>query len=163
MKISTMFKAAIPSIALLASASIAGDAMAQDAKAAEKAAKMRQNYMQLVVFEAGPLFGMAKNPDTYDAAAAASAAADLKALASWDYPGAFLEGSSNADLPGKTRTLPAAWEDKAKLEQYFSDLRGAVDNLVAQAGEGPEALGGAVGAMGKVCGDCHKAFRAEKK
>lgn len=137
-------------------------AKAQDVQAAEKAASARQHFMQLVSWEIGPLFGMAKNPDTYDAAVAAQAAADVKALASWDYPGAFVEGSSKADLPGKTRTLPAAFEDRAALVKTFGELRAAVDTLAAQAGDGPEALGAAVGEVGKVCGACHNTFRAKE-
>ena len=76
--------------------------------------------------------------------------------------GAFVEGSSKEDLAGKTRALPAAWEDSEMRVQTFEELRAAIDNVVAQAGNGPEALAAAVTEMGKVCGACHNDFRAKE-
>lgn len=137
-------------------------AASQDTKAAEAAAQARQNFMALVSYQARPLYGMAKDPSTYDAAVAAKAAEELRTLVSWDYMGAYLEGSSKADIPGKTRALPAAWENSEKREQDFAQLRAAVDEVVAQAGNGPEAFGTAVGEMGKICGACHNDFRAKE-
>ena len=127
----------------------------------DKAIATRQGYMKLVVWEAGPLFGMAKGKMDYNADKAKVHAANLKALAQYPVEGLFISGTSNTDRPGKTRTLPAAWKDSAGFKKAFSDWRAAIDGLVAAAGNGKAALGPAVGALGKSCGGCHKPFRAK--
>ena len=128
----------------------------------EKATLARQGYMKLVVWEAGPLFGMAKGDIAYDAAAASEHAKRLQTLS--DYPAVdlFVAGSSNADLPGKTRSLPKIWEDKAGFDKAFTDFDAAVAKVASQAGGGQAELAAAVGELGKSCGGCHKPFRADK-
>ncbi len=127
----------------------------------DKAILARQGYMKLVVWEAGPLFGMAKGAMAYDADVAKARAANLKALSQYPVENLFLPGTSNADRPGKTRSLPAIWKDSAGVANAFKQWRSAIDGVVDAAGKGQSELAAAVGALGKSCGTCHKPFRAK--
>jgi cytochrome c556 len=129
--------------------------------AGAKTITARQGYMQLVSWEAGPLFGMAKGKVAYDAEAASAHAANLHALHQYPFPGLFLAGTSKEDRPGKTRALPDIWTDMAKFETAFSNLGKAIDLVAAEAGKGQAELAAAVGELGKACGGCHKPFRAK--
>ena len=138
-------------------------AMTQDKPdAGEKAIKARQGYMQVVVWEAGPLFGMAKGEMAYDAATATANAANLQALSQYSFSGLFLPGTSKAERAGKTRALADIWADTAKFEQAFENLGVAIAVVAAEAGKGQAELAAAVGEMGKACGGCHKPFRAKE-
>ena len=121
----------------------------------------RQGFMKLVVWEAGPLFGMAKGDMAYDAEAAKTHAANLKAISQYPVTGLFLDGTSNADRPGKTVAKPEIWQDRAKFETAFDNWQTAVAALANVAGDGLPALKAAVGDLGKACGGCHKPFRAK--
>lgn len=138
-------------------------ALTQDkTDAGQKAITARQGYMQVVVWEAEPLFGMAKGEVEYDAERAAANAANLNAIAQYDVGRLFIEGTSKADRPGKTRALADIWADQAKFAQAMDDWRAATANVAAEAGKGQVELAAAVGEMGKTCGGCHKPFRAEE-
>ena len=126
-----------------------------------KAIETRQGYMKLVVWEAGPLFGMAKGDMAYDAGTAKTHAANLKAISQYPVAGLFMSGSSNADRPGKTRALPKIWEDMDGFGKAFTDWRTAVALVANEADKGQPALAAAVGELGKSCGACHKPFRAK--
>jgi cytochrome c556 len=125
----------------------------------EKAITTRQGFMRLVIWNAGPLFGMATGKVAYDAEAAAGHAANLSALSHYSFPDLFLPDTSQADRPGQTCALPAIWEDTAKLDHAFKDFGTAIAALGEVAGNGQPALAAAVGEMGKACGGCHKPFR----
>ena len=129
--------------------------------AGQKAITARQGFMQLVSWEAGPLFGMAKGEVAYDAGAASAHAANLHALYQYPFPSLFLAGTSKDDRPGKTRALPEIWADMAKFEGAFRDVQAAVDLVNAEAGKGQPELAAAVGELGKACGGCHTPFRAK--
>lgn len=128
----------------------------------EGAVKARQAYMQLIQFESGPLFGMAKGDVPYDAEKAAASAANLQALTKYDGSGAWTAGTSKADMPGKTRAEAAIWEDMEKFGAAYMDMVAKIDVLAAQAGEGKDALTAAVSDVGRTCGGCHKPFRAKE-
>jgi cytochrome c556 len=128
----------------------------------DKAIATRQGFMKLVIWEAGPLFGMAKGTVAYDAAAAATHAANLKALYQYPYTGLYLPGTSKTDRPGATRAKAEIWQDWDNFEQAFADVQAAVATLADVAGEGQPALKTAVGGLGKACGACHKPFRAKE-
>ena len=136
-------------------------AMAQDA--GDKAIATRQGYMKLVLWEAGPLFGMAKGEMAYDAKTAEAHAANLKIIASYPVGTLFTAGTSNADYGDKTRSLPKIWEDQSGFTKALTDWQAAVGALGGQVGQSQEALAAAVSEMGKTCGGCHKPYRAEKK
>jgi len=122
----------------------------------------RQGFMRIVLWEAGPLFAMAKGKMAYDGGAAGAHAANLKALTQYPLPSLFVPGTSKADRPGKTRALADIWADKAKLEQAYDNLRAAIGGVASEAGNGQPALAAAVGELGKACGGCHKPFRAKE-
>ena len=90
-------------------------AMAQDA--GEKAVQTRQGFMKLVVWEAGPLFGMAKGEVPYDADIAKKHAANLLILSGYPYADLFVDGTSTADMSGKTEALPKIWEATCKRDK----------------------------------------------
>jgi cytochrome c556 len=137
-------------------------AVGQDQKRLESAIEARQGAMHIHAWEAGPLFAMAKGDAAYDGEAAAERASALKALLNYDETRLFPEGSSNAEMPDKTRALPAIWEKPDEFHQHFEDLRSAVDTLASEAGKGQEAFVAAMGPVGKACGDCHEDFRQKQ-
>jgi cytochrome c556 len=134
-------------------------ASSQDA--GEKATYARQGFMNLVSWEAGSLFAMAKGDTPYDAEVAKSHADRIATLYEYPFPSLFLPGTSKEDRPGKTRALPEIWTDEAGFNQKFNEEKALVATLAEQAGNGQEALAAAVGEIGKGCGGCHKAFRAK--
>lgn len=137
-------------------------AMTQDAQdAGDKAIKARQGFMQVVGWEAGPLFGMAKGDVAYDADTAKAHAANMQALTHYAFPSLFLAGTSKGDRPGKTRAEAKVWEDMAGFEKAMADFAAAADGLVKVAGNGQQELAAAVGELGKSCGGCHKPYRAK--
>jgi len=152
----TLGAAAVCAMALLVPATVS----AQDA--GEKAMWARQGFMNLVSWSAGPLFGMAKGDVAYDPAAAQTRAGYLQALYQLPFPELFVDGTSKADRPGKTRALPEIWSDRAGFEAKFAEIRAAVSTVAAEAGKGQAELAAAVGAMGKVCGGCYNTYRAKE-
>jgi cytochrome c556 len=132
------------------------------ADAGDDAIATRQGYMKLVVWEAGPLVGMAKGKMAYDADAAMEHAAKLKAISQYPVTGLFLPGTSKADRPGKTVAKPEIWADADKFAKAFENWQAAVAVVADVAGDGQKVLAGAVGELGKTCGGCHKPFRAKK-
>jgi cytochrome c556 len=149
------------SIAAICSALIMVPTLAVSQDAGEKAMENRQGLMRLIVWEAGPLFGMASGDMAYDAAAAEAHAANLAALSQYPYPRLFLPGTSDADHPGKSCALPEIWSETAKFSQTYEEFGATIADLGEVAGDGQEALAAAVGEMGKACGSCHKGFRAK--
>jgi len=127
----------------------------------DKAILARQGFFKLVLWEAGPLFGMAKGDMEYNADVAKANAANLKALSQYPVGKLFLPGTSNVDRPGKTRALPELWKDTEGLGKAHRGWLSAIDGVVEAAGKGQNELALAVGALGKSCGACHKPFRAK--
>ena len=76
-------KLKIASAAAFCSAMLLAPNLAVSADPEEKAIATRQGYMKLVLWEAGPLFGMAKGEMAYDAAAADAHAANLKIISQY--------------------------------------------------------------------------------
>ena len=128
----------------------------------EKAIKARQGFMQVVVWEAGPLIGMAKGEVPYDAEQATANAENLDAVLAYDVGRLFIPETSKSDYTGKTRALASIWEEQDAFADSYQELRDRVDVVVAEAGKGQEALTAAVQEMGKACGNCHDDFRAEE-
>jgi cytochrome c556 len=150
--------AAVAAATLSGLAGLATPAQADDA---ERATYARQGLMNLISWEAGPLFGMAKGEVAYDAEAAKAHAANLASLTHYPLPGLFLPGTSKPDRPGKTRALPDIWADPAKFGQAYEAFQAAAAKVAEEADKGQPELAAAVGEMGKACGGCHKPFRAD--
>lgn len=137
----------------------AHDAVAESA--GEKVAEARRAYFKLIGTNMGPLGAMAKGKIDYDADTARLHAGNLAAMTTYNAAPHFAAGTSNADLPGKTRLLPAAFTDNAGFMQDYKDFVGAVEALNAVAGDGKAALGPAVGQLGGTCKACHDDYRAK--
>lgn len=117
--------------------------------------------MQVVLFNARPLFGMIQGKVKYDAKKAQSAANNLKALAAMNNAAMWPKGSNNTAKKGKTRALPAMWEKGSKVGEISKAWKAAVVDLAASAGDGLDKLKPKVAAMSKECSSCHKAYRAK--
>lgn len=132
-------------------------------KATLSAVKARQSLMSLQAFNIGLLGGMAKGDVEYDAAAASAAAGNLAALATMDQSRMWPPGSDNATLGDDvTEALPAIWAADSKIGADAMALAEATAALQAAAGEGLDALRGAIGPVGKACGSCHETYRQAK-
>lgn len=115
--------------------------------------------MQLYAFNLGTLGAMAKGEMDYDAGAASAAASNLASLASLNQMGYWTPGTSSDDLPEESRALPAIWQEGSKAAEIGGSFAEAAAALAAVAGDGKDAMAGAIGPVGKACGDCHKAYR----
>ena len=134
-------------------------ALTQDA--GEKAVEARQGFMSVVVYEAGPLFGMAKGDIAYDAEAAATHAGNLAAITDYGFPHLFVDGTSMDELGDTTEALPAIWEKPEEFAEAWEALGTRASGVVEVAGDGQEALAAAVSELGKACGNCHDDFRKD--
>lgn len=131
-----------------------------NAKAIAAAVKARQSQMTLYSFNIGLLGGMAKGEIEYDADAASAAAANLAALSQLDQSRLWPMGSDNEAL-GKdaTEALPAIWAPDSKVGEKAMAMTTAALAMQDAAGQGLEALRGAIGPLGKSCGGCHEDYR----
>jgi len=66
-------------------------------------------------------------------------------------------------MPGKTRAKVEAWTTYPEVANKHKALVDAATKLSAVAGDGLDALKGAIGPVGKSCGGCHKPFREPAK
>ena len=119
--------------------------------------KQRQAKMILQVKYFGPLVAMAQGKAPYNAAVVQRNAGYVDNLTrmSWD-------GWDPSTRNVESRTLPAAFDNKAKFDQYVSRLENEAAKLVAVSKSGDEAAVKAqIAAVGKVCGGCHDDFRSK--
>ncbi|MCI4660448.1 MAG: cytochrome c [Neomegalonema sp.] len=145
--------------ALIAATAFAGLTATAQADA-EQVIKARQGYYQMVLSNFGPLVGMAKGQVDYDAATAQKFADNIAKLGSLDNGHLWLPGTDNEAMAGKTRALPAIWQD-GKIGEKAMAFKTAVTGLQDAAGQGLDALRPAVGALGNSCKGCHESYRAE--
>lgn len=127
----------------------------------DDAIKARRAYYQVVKFNAGPLFGMAKGKVAYDAKKAQTFADNLKAMTAMKNSAMWPKGSDNTAKKGSTRALPAIWSTYPDIVNKSKAYVQAVTELAAAAGKGADALKPKVAALGASCAACHKAFRAK--
>ena len=144
-------------IAVVATAVIAGS----HAGPHDAAIKARKSHMQLYSHNLGLLGGMAQSKIEYDAGAAQAAATNLALLSQISQARYWPQGSDNSAVEG-TRALPALWEDMSGVMAAAGKVTEAAAAMDAAAGNGLEALQGAMGALGGACGGCHKAYRVEQ-
>ena len=131
-------------------------------KAAEKAIGARKAQMQLYSFNLGQLGAMAKGEVEYNAEVAAAAANNLAALTALNGMAMWPQGTDSTAMPGKTRAKVEAWTTWPAIAKDSEAATVAAANLAAVAGDGLDALRGGIGAVGKSCGGCHKAYREEE-
>lgn len=119
--------------------------------------KQRQAKMILQGKYFGPMAGMAQGKVPFNAAVVQRNAGFLDNLTrmAWD-------GYDPSTKDEKSRTLPVAYENKAKFNEYVSRMENEAAKLVAVSKSGDEAAVKAqIGAVGKVCGSCHDDFRSK--
>lgn len=148
------FAAALVALAFLVTASAGDDPL-------EDAIKARRGYMQVVKFNAAPLFEMAKGKIEYDAEAAKTYANNLQATAMMRNGAMWPEGTDNVSYAGKTRAMPEAWTTYPKVTEANQVWIDATGELAKVAGDGLDALRSKIGAVGEGCKGCHDDFRAE--
>lgn len=130
----------------------------------DKAIKARQGMFQVYSFNMGILSAMAKGKRDYDAEIASEAANNLLAAVSLGQSQLWPQGSDN-ESPGNatTRALPSIWSTFPKINEKSDALKTAAAALAPVAGDGLDALKGAIGDVGAGCKGCHDDYRAEKK
>ena len=121
--------------------------------------KARQAQMQIQAFNLGILGAMAKGEAEYNADSAVLAANNIVLAASIHQPQAWAPGSDNSAVEG-TRALPAIWQNFPDVGEKSAELQAAAKAMKAVAGNGKEAIGGAMARLGGACSACHKAYRA---
>ena len=124
----------------------------------ETAQKLRESHMKLMGAHLGVICNMAKGATEYDADIAAASAETLAALASGADGNYWVEGSSSEDL-ADSRALPAIWEKRDDFDAKADALAQAAMAMRDAAGTDLAALQGAMGGLGRACGDCHEAYR----
>lgn len=127
-----------------------------------KEIKARKAVFQVYGYNMGLLSGMAKGKIDYDAQTAIDAAWNLNAASMMKNGTMWPPGSDNGQVEG-TRALPEIWSTYPAIVEKGEALTVASEALVAVAGNGLEALQGAIGDVGNSCKGCHDDFRAKKK
>ncbi|GAB5446103.1 c-type cytochrome [Gymnodinialimonas sp.] len=137
---------------------LATGALAQDRNPAVDA---RQGHMQIMSLNLGILGNMARGNTDYDAAVAQAAADNLVAMGMVSQRFYWPPGTDSENYEG-SRALPALWENQALVFEIGGRYTPAAEALAAAAGQGLDAMRGAIGPVGAVCGDCHEAFQQER-
>lgn len=122
----------------------------------------RQGMFKIMGLNVGILGGMARGNIPYDADAAQVAAANLVAVSAINLLNMFPAGSDNTAV-ATTRAQPAIWENIPDVGEKWAAFGTAAAGLQAVAGNGPEALGPAIGALGGTCQACHEAYRGPER
>lgn len=147
-------------VAMTMVAGVAGNAIAESPH--DGAVKARKADMQMRAFNLGILGAMAKGKVEYNAKAASAAAHNLKVLSTLNASAMWPQGS-DADAYGDgTTASPAIWSTYPKIVEAAKAFVAAADAMDAAAGKDLASLQGAIGAVGKSCGGCHKPFRVKK-
>ena len=144
----------ILTIAVCFAAAASTASVAQDVDGAIKA---RKAHMQLYSHHLGVLGAMAKGETDYNAELAAAVAGDMAKLTSMMQASYWPPNSDNTAAEN-TRLLPAAWENMDDILKISQDLGAASANLAAVAGDGLDALRGAMQPGGATCVACHKPY-----
>ena len=155
----------LPIILGLCSAILLAPALAvtqEKTKQGQNAIDARQGFMRIVVWEAGPLFAMAKGDIPYDAEQAIANAQDLDTITDYNVGELFIPDTSKSVYTGDTRALAKIWEEPDKFAAEFQDMKDKVAVVAEEAGRGKDALAAAVQELGKSCGNCHDSYRAEE-
>jgi len=145
---------------MVAALTLAGVTLAQaGGHDGNPAVNARQAHMKLYAFNLDAIGAMAKGEVGYDADAAQGSANNLLALATMNQDAYWAPGTSTAELGNETRALPSIWEDGSRLGDIGVQLIEAASQLAAAAGEGQDALLGAIRGVGGACSACHRNFR----
>ena len=135
-----------------------GSALAADT---DPAVKARQALMQLYAHYLGQLGGMAKGQVEYDAEKAQNAANSLNALMGVSQQAMWAPGTDRETLGNQTGALKVMWTTFPAVLEKSKEGAAAAANMASVAGNGLDAVRGAIGAVGKSCGGCHELYRAK--
>lgn len=151
--------AAAAGIALLASANAAISGEPE-----EQAAKARQALMQVYAFNLGQLGAMVKGEAEYNADLAKASADNLVKATSMNGMAMWPKGSSMDDegMAGKTWAKADILADGSDVGEKAKAMREAAAQMAEVAGNGLDAVKGAMGGVGGGCKACHEKFRAPK-
>ena len=132
------------------------------AEATNKTVKHRRAYFQVVLSNAGPLFGMLKGKVDYDAGKAQTFANNLKLLIEMKNGHLWAKGTDNVALKGQTRALPAIWAADSDVGAKSKAWKESVVALAGDAGKGKDAMIAKMKLVGAACSACHKKYRAKE-
>lgn len=150
MKIASSFTA------LALAGAVATTAMAQDGPSAPQKARVGQMY--IIAINLGVLGGMAKGEVAYDPVQAQAAANSIAAITLINQEPLWPEGSDEFST-GHGRALPEIWDKLPDFQMKWGAFAQAAAAMQAAAGQGPQAIGGAMRDLGGSCQACHKAYR----
>lgn len=125
------------------------------AQTADRAIKYRQGIMGAQGWHMGVLGGMAKGTRPYDKDAAMRSAKFVDQLIEMPLDG-FGPGTERG---APTKAKPEIWQQKAKFDKNAQDAKVETAKLAAAAGNGLDALRGAIGPVGRACQNCHDDFQ----
>lgn len=131
-------------------------AIAQDYKNQIKA---RQGVMWTIALNLGTLGAMAKGEMAYDADEASAAGQSIHGVSMVHIATLFPEGSDGGMNDG-TRAKAEIWEMMGGFEEKWGAFGMAAEKAAAEAGNGKDALGPILGALGGSCKACHDDYRA---
>jgi cytochrome c556 len=148
--------AAIAGLAMYSIASLAED---KQPSKAEQAIKYRQSVYKVILWNFGPMAGMAYGKIPYDATDFARRAERVATMAPM-----LLEGyppGSNTDAP--TRAKPEVWQNFDEFTRLMHNMEDKAAAVAEVAKEGNlDKSRAAVSELGDACKACHDKFRAEK-
>ena len=145
-------------------AMVAGATAAISGEAEERAVKARQALMQVYAFNLGQLGAMVKGEMEYNADLAKASADNLVKATTMNGMAMWPKGSSMDDegMAGKTWAKADIWADGSDVGEKAKALREAAAQMAEVAGNGLDAVKGAMGGVGGGCKGCHEKFRAPK-
>jgi len=143
---------------------VAGATAAISGEAEERAVKARQALMQVYAFNLGQLGAMVKGEMEYNADLAKVSADNLVKASTMNGMAMWPKGSSmDAEgMAGKTWAKADIWADGSDIGEKAKALREAAAQMAEVAGNGLDAVKGAMGGVGGGCKGCHEKFRAPK-
>ncbi|MGV6848261.1 MAG: c-type cytochrome [Marinibacterium sp.] len=150
----------VPFAAALALAgSIATTGLAEDGPSMQQ--KARSGEMAIIAINLGVLGGMAKGEIAYDPAQAQAAANSIAAIALINQEPLWPEGS-DAFSTDHGRAKAEIWDNLDDFKSKWMAFGQASAAMQAAAGQGPQAVGAAMGGLGGSCKGCHEKYRAPK-
>ncbi|HZF27471.1 MAG TPA: cytochrome c [Steroidobacteraceae bacterium] len=146
-------------IAALAMYSIASLAQEKPPSKAEQAIKYRQSVYKVILWNFGPMAGMAQGKVPYDAADFSKRAERVANMAPMLLEGYPPESGTGAP----TRAKPEIWQNFDEFTKLMHNMQDKAAALANVAKEGNlDKSRAAVGELSDACKACHDKYRAEK-
>jgi len=152
-----------PTLAICAAFTFAAALTATAHNGEDHAGPVGERHKQMETISANTkiLGGMAQGKVAYDADAATAAAQALNAAATMDIDALWPAGTAQGEVPG-SRAKAEVWSDRDGFVKAFQTLADASAAMIPLAAQGPEAIGGGMGAIGGSCKACHTDYRGPK-